>query len=874
MKPSQIKALNRIFIFLLSALLGLILALVVPTLSAGQPKFTEVTTQAANSQLLLQQGIDLYKAERFSEAAETWQKALTAFTAQNNRLNQALVLSNLSLAYQQLGSWQKAEGAIADSLNLLRQQEDSQTYSEILAKALNTQGRLQWFRGQLENALETWQRATVIYAQAKDETGTVIGLLNQAKAQQALGLSVRAEEQLAKVYQLLQKQSDPQLKAAGLRSLGNALRQVGKLSESLQILQESLEVGNSGSSTARSSTLLDLGNTERALSEKAIAIGKTDTAQKRIEVTRKFYQQAAIAATSSIARLQAQLNQLSLQVETGQWSAAAKLVSTIGPELVDLPPNRTTIYAQLNFAKSLTRLNPIPYIQAADILATAIQQSRRLNDPTAESYALGQLGELYELTEQWSAAQNLTQQALLKAEVIQSADIRYRWEWQLGRLQKKQGDEQGAITAYTTAVKSLQSVRNDLLLISSDIQFSFRDDVEPIYRGLVELLLSTEENTKPSQNNLKQAIQQVDALQLVELENFLRCDLAQTVEISEIEVDPTAAKVYPLILQDRLAVVLELPGQDQPLEYHEILKPRQAIEETLQRLRGNLNEPDRTPEAVAGLQEVYQWLIKPFGSALKSNSQVKTLVFVLDGELRNIPMAALYDGEQYLIKKYAVALAPRLELFNPSSRRERLNVFLGGVSEAQTVGNRAFPKIDNLTPELNAIRQLANANQPLLNAEFTETNLEQQLRAGNFSAIHLKTHGVFSSDPEETFIVAYRELITGKDLGHLIQTGRIGKVDNPIELLVLSACSTAQGDNRAVLGLAGIALQAGARSAVSTLWEAQDLPNTQLMIRFYQELLSNTTKAQALRTAQLHLLEQGYTTPHVWATYVLVGNWL
>ncbi len=246
-------------------------ALVVPTLSAGQPKFTEVTTQAANSQLLLQQGINFYEAERFSEAAATWQKALTAFTAQNNRLNQALVLSNLSLAYQQLGSWQKAEGAIADSLNLLRQQEDSQTYSEILAKALNTQGRLQWFRGQLENALETWQRATVIYAQAKDETGTVIGLLNQAKAQQALGLSVRAEEQLAKVYQLLQKQSDPQLKAAGLRSLGNALRQVGKLSESLQVLQESLEVGNSGSSTARSSTLLDLGNTERALSEKAIA---------------------------------------------------------------------------------------------------------------------------------------------------------------------------------------------------------------------------------------------------------------------------------------------------------------------------------------------------------------------------------------------------------------------------------------------------------------------------------------------------------------------------------------------------------------------------------------------------------------------------
>lgn len=880
MKPSRIKALHRISILLLSALLGLISALMVPAFAQPPKSTTEAIVQAANPQSLLQQGINLYKAEWFSEAAETWQQALTAFTSQGNRLSQALVLSNLSLAYQQLGRWQEAERAIADSLVMLRQQKDTanfQTYSEILAKALNTQGRLQWFRGQLEDALETWQKATVTYDQARDKTGIVIGLLNQAKALQALGFSVQTEEQLAKVYQLLQQQSDLELKASGLHNFGNALRQVGRFNESLKVLQESLNIDNSHSSTAKSSTLLDLGNTERALAEKAFTIGKTDVAQKRIEVAMTFYQQAAIAATAPLLKLQAQLNQLSLQVKTGQWSTAAELVAKIQSGLASLPPSRTAIYAQLNFAKSLTEFQKSSalYTQTANILAAAIHQSRRLNDPTAESYALGQLGELYELTERLFAAQVLTQQALLKAEEIQAADVRYRWEWQLGRLQKKQGNEQGAIAAYTAAVRSLQSVRNDLLLISSDIQFSFRDDVEPIYRELVELLLNTEKNAKPSQENLKQAIQQVDALHLTELENFLGCDLDQTVEISKIEVDPTAAKVYPMILQNRLAVVLELPGQNQPLVYHEIFQPRQAVEETLQQLRRNLSEPDRTPEAIAGLQEVYQWLIEPFRSVLESNSQIRTLVFVLDGELRNIPMAALYDGEQYLIKKYAVALAPRLELFNPNSRSKRLNVFLGGVGEPQTLGNRAFPKIDNLTPELNAIRQLVAAKQPLLNANFTETNLEHQLKTGNFSAIHLKTHGVFSSDPEETFVVAYRELITGKELGHLIQTGHFGKAERPIELLVLSACSTAQGDNRAVLGLAGIAVQAGARSVLSTLWEAQDLPNTQLMIRFYQELLnSNTTKAQALRLAQLHLLEQGYTTPHVWATYVLVGNWL
>ncbi|MEO1179877.1 MAG: CHAT domain-containing protein, partial [Cyanobacteria bacterium J06636_28] len=138
---------------------------------------------------------------------------------------------------------------------------------------------------------------------------------------------------------------------------------------------------------------------------------------------------------------------------------------------------------------------------------------------------------------------------------------------------------------------------------------------------------------------------------------------------------------------------------------------------------------------------------------------------------------------------------------------------------------------------------------------------------------HLKTHGVFSSDPEETFIVAYEELLKGEELGNLIQAGsRQGAT--PIDLLVLSSCSTATGDNRAVLGLAGITVRAGARSTLSTLWEAQDAPNTELMIQFYRELKKDgMTRAKALRNAQLALIKR-YRAPNRWATYVLVGNWL
>jgi CHAT domain-containing protein len=853
---------------------------------SNSSNIAQATTSPTTSQRLLEQGIQDYEAEQFVEAIERWQQALAL---SHEPLSQALLWSNLSLAYQQLGRWQEANEALTNSLNLLQQatqtQPQQRQYWEILAKVLNTQGRLQWYSGQTEAALESWRQASSSYQQAGDRTGLVISLINQARALQTLGFSVRAEAQLTQVKQLLHQETDPNLRAVGLRSLGNALRRVGKLQESRQILQASLEVEPLEPSI-KTATLLDLGNTERALGSKALAIGNVQTAQSYLQSAQRFYQQAATTAPSALARLQAQLNQLSLLLETEPSNQPASAFQTLAgqlrSEVENLPPSRASVYARLNYARSLTKAacpafaNPCQPIGAdqkalAEFLAQTLQQARRINDVTAESYALGQLGELYEQARQWREAENLTQQALLKAETLQAPDVRYRWEWQLGRLQNQQGNRVAAVAAYQSAVKSLQSVRNDLLSISADVQFSFRDDVEPVYRGLVELLLDSESGKPPSQENLQQAIQQVNALQLAELNNFLGCNLAQVVGLEQVEADATAAKLYPMILPNKLAIVLERPG-NQPLLYHEVRQPRAEILQTLQQLRRDLSTSDRTPEAVAGLKQLHTWLIAPFQTAL--NSEIKTLVFVLDGELRNVPMAALYDGQQYLVNQYAVAVAPRLELFEPKPRPTKLNVFLGGVGEPQTLQQRAFPKIEYLTPELEQIQQLVNAKQPLLNEAFTETNLEQQLQAGEFSAVHLKTHGIFSSDPEETFIVAYQELITGRDLGRLIQLGRLGEA-SPIELLVLSACSTAQGDNRAVLGLAGVAVQAGARSVVSTLWEAQDLPNTQLMIRFYQELLNpEISRAEALRRAQLHLLQQGYTTPHVWATYVLVGNWL
>ncbi|HEY9796236.1 MAG TPA: CHAT domain-containing protein [Leptolyngbyaceae cyanobacterium] len=754
--------------------------------------------------------------------------------------------------------------------------------------------------------LNSLKRAATIYKKAGNDRGVIGSSINQAAALQALGLRRQAEAELKNVEQILQKQSDPNLKATGLQSLGKAHRGVGDLKKSQEVLQKSWAVAKEFNlSKALGSALLELGNTERALGNTAIAIGKEEDEKKHTQAAIEFYQQAADSPT---IRLQAQLNLLSLLVEAGKWSEAGQLGSTIQQSLASLPPSRINIYARLNFARSLTCLqadvdtNAISCIsrdrkeklkeqlpeqspatappssqEIAQILATAVQQARSLKDRTAESYALGQLGGLYELTKQLSAAQELTQQALFLAQEIQSPDVRYEWEWQLGRLLEKQGNRKKAIAAYEEAVRTLKSVRSDLLTINSDVRFSFRDNVEPIHRKLVDLLLKTEGNSEPSQENLKQAIEVIDSLQLAELENFLSCNLSKTVQLSlDVDkVDKTAAFIYPIILEDRLEVISKLPGQ--PLKHYATAVKRTEVEKTANEVRSNiLRMRIFSKAALEKATQIYGWLIEPLEQDLENSSEVKTLVFVLDGVLRNIPMSVLYDGKrkEYLMQKpYALALVPGLQLFDLRPlQRERLKVLTVGVSEQREVEGRKFDEIPNVVKELQQIGNLV-PSESLLNPQFTEANLQQQINSGSFSVVHITTHGNFSSDPEQTFILAYNQLLKSNELKDILRTNNQSS-SSIVELLVLSACDTAKGDNRATLGLAGIAVQAGARSTVSTLWQVSDRSTAELMEQFYKELTKpELTKAQALHQAQLALFEQ-YKAPYYWAPYVLVGNWL
>ena len=204
-----------------------------------------IVQNVSNAQGLMQQGRTLYEIQRFSEAGVILQRALTAFQTAGDKLWQAAALTNLSLVYQQLGQWTEAENAIAKSLSLLETKPHptpAKDRSQILAQSLDVRGRLQLARGQGEPALNSWKRAAEVYAYIGDTSGAIRSRINQATAQQALGLYRLAEKTLAEVGDMLQKQPDSALKVAGLHNLGNVLRITGDLDRAEAVFQQSLAV--------------------------------------------------------------------------------------------------------------------------------------------------------------------------------------------------------------------------------------------------------------------------------------------------------------------------------------------------------------------------------------------------------------------------------------------------------------------------------------------------------------------------------------------------------------------------------------------------------------------------------------------------------
>ncbi|NMG20371.1 CHAT domain-containing protein [Brasilonema bromeliae] len=818
------------------------------------------------------------------------------------------------------GSLQRELGQTADALNAW--QQASKIYSQTSEQEKLAQSKINQAQAMQDLGLSPRACSTLLEVLNQDIGVSNCQELNDLDKPE---FNKPKTEILKQRLQVVADKSPSLSRVVALRSLGELLRFVGQLEQSQMILETSLKQAQKlNSPQEQAAVYLSLGNTARDLAE----------VNKILRSTRISYEQKALDSYSEVIKLspsptaqqQAQLNQLNLLLsqlkpkkssETPEaenlseaenlpiLSQAEELWNRLNPQLNNLSASRTGVYLQINFAENVLKLaqqenftlkanSKLPTFDEVDrILAKAAEQARSLGDKRAEANALGNRGGLYELTRptrDLAKAEELTKQALNIAPSFSTPDIAYQFSWQLGRIRRDQGKTANAIAAYTAAYHALQSLRSELVAINPEVQFSFRDNVEPVYRQLVELDLKEADSLKQAGDNKKsqeyidQARTVIESLQLAEINNFFResCVEAKPQEIDQI--DKTAAVIYTIALQDRLEVILSLPNQ--PLTLHTApLRPGE-LEQTVNDVRGSLIGADsKVEDFLPTYKQLYDWMIQPVEAEL-AKSKVKTLAFVLDGDLRNIPMGVLYDGKQYLLEKYAIALTPGLQLVNPKPiSKVGLRALTAGLSKIRPnfPAHEGFKPLGNVEEELKQIEKFGVSSQELLNDKFTSAEIQKQTVASRVPPIvHLATHGQFSSKVEDTFILAWDRRINVKELGGLLRDNTQYQ-KTPIELLVLSACETASGDRRAALGLAGVAVRSGARSTLATLWTVEDKSTAEVMGQFYRQLeqarKTNINKAQALQQAQLALKNQvdlknrEYTHPHFWAPFVLVGNW-
>ncbi|MBE9562884.1 MAG: CHAT domain-containing protein, partial [Proteobacteria bacterium] len=424
-------------------------------------------------------------------------------------------------------------------------------------------------------------------------------------------------------------------------------------------------------------------------------------------------------------------------------------------------------------------------------------------------------------------------------------------------------DMDAAIEAYQKTVQSLQPIRQEIAIGYRNDHLSFRERVGSIYFELADLLL--QQATK--QTDLKEAIDVIETFKTAELQDYFQddCVIKSSQTLWDKNIATNIGVFYPIILANRMEILLKL---SQNIYRFTIPISAEQLKDEVNEFRFEL-EDHSTTNFLPYAQRLYEWFIIPFNDLLVSN-QIDTLIFIPDGVLRTISFAALHDGDNFLISKYNIAVNPGLNL-NVIKSSKPPKILLNGLA----IGVQGYDKLSSVDNEIEAIGKLYPTHNvtKLQNKQFTINNFTNKLKQTNYSILHIASHGKFNSDLNDTFLLAYDGKININKLEKLIRLSE--RRAEPLELLILSACQTAVGDDQAALGLAGIALKAGAKSALASLWSINDDATAILMQNFYQQLhVAKLSKAKALQMAQLKLLKyRNYRHPAYWASFLLIGNW-
>jgi len=668
-----------------------------------------------------------------------------------------------------------------------------------------------------------------------------------------------------------------------LNDLGNTLATQGKAAEAMNAYLESARLAHETGQLALSGTAL----TNAALA--SIDEGHVAQAKEHLELAYQQLNELPDSHDKALGLLNLALGYEDLRAQISPERTLLVQLDPIAPPgsrgiRHHSQPGPSSAEAsgtapQVNDRSSLTASPPtapsesdqqIYRARSGQFLREAAAMATRIGDPTAESYALGYLGQWYEQTREFPEALDLTRRAVFAAQLVHAPESLYRWHWQTGRILAAIGNEEEAIKAYRRAIGIVQPIRHEFSGYQGR-RHSFRDSIAPVFFELADLLLKRADVSQDPQQQQALLIQARDTSELfkaAELQDYFKDECvksAQSRATPREGIPKTAALIYPIMLPDRLELLVNIAGTwtrvASPVSAGRLTEEVRAFRHTLQKRS--------TREYLPHGRQLYTWILKPLEQDLVA-AEIDTLVFIPDGPLRTIPMAALHDGHQFLINRFAVAVTPGIDLtdLRPIDRRG-VHMLSLGLTEAV----QGFPPLPNVRAEMEAV-QAVYGGTSLIDQQFRIPAVQTELHDQRYSMVHIASHGLVGNAPKDSFILAYDDKITMDRLSQLI--GLFQFRNTSLDLLTLSACETAVGDDRAALGLAGVAVKAGARSALASLWFIDDEATAQLVTEFYTQLQdSSISKAAALQRAQLKIARNPlHGHPFYWAPFLLINNWL
>ncbi|MFN6462568.1 MAG: CHAT domain-containing protein [Nostoc sp. DedVER02] len=877
-----------------------------------------VSAQTPNATALVEQGIEAYNTGSFFNAIKYWQEALNQ--DKNNPDSTAIINENLARAYQEIGDNKEAIASLSAAIRDYGAVENIQQVGRMkseLAQVYSSLGQprkaIALLCGKLVDKSKSYENQPSHEIECTPESATQIATKYNDKIGQVAALGILGEAyrligdyNQAILYLRIAQKLDPGSEFLLLNSLGNAYKSRAQLRE----LQA--DSANKAGISSKESKFI-----QQSIEDYKLAYQYFDKSTK-----------LASDHKDNLAEMRGLLNLIQLDSQTNKSkvindSEFNKTLEDALKVLESLPDSATKVYGAIDLAylqRDAKGTSPFTYCptqvvlsgnnEVLNLLNNSVLTSKKLQDNRLISYSNGALGHLWECRADNEKALKYTQAAILAAENKLSAkDSLYLWEWQAGRILDKQNRKEEAIASYQRAFDTLEDIRSDILTAERNVQFDLRDVVRPLYRTLAQSRLdlldvgaiADERRAK----ELSKVVNTIDALKLAELQNYFGNDCILSAlnpkQVGELLQDNSVAFqntgfLSSIILDGKTGILLQLPNQATKFKWIE--DPNQkgikkivssdTLQEKITEFRtGLVKGKEEFNYNTTTAAQLYDWIIRPFAEDLKPE-KIKTLVFIQDGFLRSVPMAALYDSQQqkYLVETYAIATTPSLRLNTPkASDRRTQKALILGLTEKATIDGKTFDALSAVSDEVNAIKSIFPNHTDLIDEKFFPESFQKTLDKSRYPIVHIASHAQFGIIPEDTFIVTGKnQKLTISELENSLRN--LSSKSDPVELLTLTACETAVGDDRATLGLAGVALQVGVKSAIASLWNVTDESTSELVKEFYTNYHnSGMSIAEALQKAQIKMIhpkkslpsediDTNYENPAYWAPMIAIGNWL